>query len=398
MKFIIFLIYPFATFFSSLLQFREKQNQYIVLFFFMMAGYQTLPYADMLFYVVKFNEIKDLDLSAFINYLGIQFIVQSNYEVFIEFNSFIVSRFSDNVRYTFVVTVIVYFIVWRGLINTLLREYDSFGRKNRSALYFLLCFAIYVIFYRVINGRFYLAYWIFMFSFHKIFMENRKKYFILFVFTVLVHQAFLFLCILSILYFFINKYIQNKKTEYVLLALILVGTLYSQLGVNYLSKYLSFFGADYQNQYSDYLKDSYIEGQLARDRKWFLLLRQPLLFYTLGFHVLYLRFIKKIKFDNDEVLYYFILIFWVINAFTIEVPSFGDRFRNVLIGFLLVLLFKLYNRVYQSKLNYLVLISLGFFVFYKVVSLKVLEFYINKWTFYPFSMAWFALFDEPITN
>jgi hypothetical protein len=398
MKFIIFLIYPFATFFSSLFQFREKQNQYIVLCFFMMAGYQTLPYADMMLYVEKFNEIKELDLKAFTGYIASKFILESNYEVFVELNAFIISRFTDNVRYTFVVTVIVFFIVWRGLINILIREYDFFGRKNRNALYFLLCFAIYVIFYRVINGRFYLAYWIFMFSFHKIFMENRKKYFILFVFTILVHQAFLFLCILSLLYFFINKYIQNKKTEYVLLVLIIIGTLYSQLGVNYLSKYLTFFGANYEDQYSDYLKDSYIDGQLERDRKWFLLLRTPLLFYTLGFHILYLRFVKKINFEKDNILYFFILIFWGINAFTIEVPSFGARFRNVLIGFFLVLLFKLYNREYQTKLNYLVLISIAFFVFYKVVSLKILEFYINKWTFYPFSMAWFALFDEPITN
>jgi hypothetical protein len=200
------------------------------------------------------------------------------------------------------------------------------------------------------------------------------------------------------MYNFINKYIQNKKAEYVLLVLIIIGTLYSQLGVNYLSKYLTFFGANYEDQYSDYLKDSYIDGQLERDRKWFLLLRTPLLFYTLGFHILYLRFVKKINFEKDNILYFFILIFWGINAFTIEVPSFGARFRNVLIGFFLVLLFKLYNREYQTKLNYLVLISIAFFVFYKVVSLKILEFYINKWTFYPFSMAWFALFDEPITN
>jgi hypothetical protein len=215
---------------------------------------------------------------------------------------------------------------------------------------------------------------------------------------MLVHQAFLFLCILSLVYFFTQKYIQNKKVEYVLLALIVVGTLYSQLGITYLSKYLTFFGDNYENNYSSYLKDSYIEGQLERDRKWFLVLRTPLLFYTLGFHILYLRLVKKINFDKDTLLYFFILVFWVINAFTIEVPSFGDRFRNVLIGFFLLLLFKLYNRVYQLKMNYLVVLSLAFFVFHKIVSLKILEFYINKYTFFPFSMVWFALFDEPITN
>jgi hypothetical protein len=397
-KFIIFLVYPFITFFSSLFRFREKQNQYIVLCFMMMGAYQTLPYADMLLYVEKFNEMKVLDLKTFIDYLGSKFIVESNYEIFVELNTFVISRFTDNVKLTYLLTVIVLFMVWRSLLVTLIKEYDFFGRKNKIALYFLICFGVYVIFYRVINGRFYLAYWIFIFSFHKIFMENKKKYFILFFMTMLVHQAFLFLCILSLLYFFTHKYIQNKKVEYVLLVLIVVGALYSQSGIDYLTKYLTFFGDNYEDNYSDYLKDSYIEGQLKRDRKWFLLVRTPLLFYTFGLHILYLRYVKKINFDKDTLLYFFILIFWVINAFTIEVPSFGDRFRNVLIGFFLLLLFKLYNRVYQLKMNYLVMLSLAFFVFYKIVSLKILEYYINKYTFFPFSMAWFALFDEPITH
>jgi hypothetical protein len=174
--------------------------------------------------------------------------------------------------------------------------------------------------------------------------------------------------------------------------------LYSQLGIDYLSKYLTFFGDNYESKYSDYLKDSYVEGQLERDRKWFILLRTPLLFYTLGSHILYLRFIKNIDFEKENGLYYFILLFWVINSFTIEVPSFGDRFRNVLIGFFLLLLFKLHNRIYQTKISFFVILTFAFFVFYKIVSFKILEFYINKWTYFPFSMAWSALFDQQITN
>lgn len=398
MKFIIFLVYPFVTFFTSLFKFREKQNQYIVLCFLMLAAYQTLPYADMMLYVERFDAMKSLNFSSFINYMTSKFVVKSDYEIFVETNAFIISRFTDNVRYTFVVTMLVFFTVWRGIINVLIKEYDFFNRKNQVALYFLICFGIYIIFYRVINGRFYLAYWIFVYAFHKIFIEKKRKYFWLLFLTILVHQSYLFLCLLSLFYFFTNKYIQNKKMEYIFLALIVLGTIYSQLGISYLNQYLTFFGEDYEKQYSSYLKESYLEFQESRDRKWFLVLRGPLLFYTLSLHVLYLRFIKKINFEKDIKLYFFILLFWVINAFTIEVPSFGDRFRNVLMGLLLLLLFKLYNRNYQKRPSILVLLTLAFFVFYKIVSLKILENYINLFTFYPFSIVWNAIFETPIAR
>jgi hypothetical protein len=128
-KFIIFLVYPFVTFFSSLFRFREKQNQYIVLCFLMMAAYQTLPYADMLLYIEKFNEMKELDLKAFIDYLGSKFIVESNYEFFVELNAFLISRFTDNVKLTYVVTVVVLFMVWRGLLTSLIKEYDFLSKE-----------------------------------------------------------------------------------------------------------------------------------------------------------------------------------------------------------------------------------------------------------------------------
>ena len=398
MRFILFLIYPFLSLISALFKFKEKQSQYIVLCFLMLAAYQTLPYADMLLYVHKFEEIRELDLRSFIAYLGLKFAEEGNYEVFVEINAFVISRFTDNVRYTFVVTVILLFVVWRGLINVLIKEYDFFNRKNHIALYFLICFGIYVIFYRVINGRFYLAYWIFIFAFHKVFVERRTKFFLILCLTVLVHQAFLFVSILSVLYFFLKNVMQNRKAEYLLLLLIVIGTLYSQLGVNYLSNYLTFFGDNYEAKYSSYLKDSYIEGQLERDRKWFLVLRAPLLFYSLAIHILYLRFVKRVNFDHEKVLYFFILLVWVVNSFTIEVPSFGDRFRNVLIGFMILLLFKLYNRNLQRKINLPIILTLLFFVFYKIVSLKILEFYINEFTYFPFSIIWQALYGEPIVS
>jgi hypothetical protein len=362
----------------------------------MMAAYQTHPYADMTLYLRTFNEIKNLDFFTFIEYLGVNFVITSKYELFVEVNAFVISSFTDNARYTFVLTILVFFIFWKEILNSLIKEYDFFQRKNLVAVYFLLCFGIYVIFYRVINGRFYLAYWIFILAFHKIFVEKKWKYFFILLLSILVHQSYLFLFLLSLLYFLINKNIQNKKTEYFLFFLIIIGTIYSNLGISYLNKYLMIFTGGSEIEYSNYLKESYVIGEQERDRKWFLVFRTPLLFYALTLHVLYLRLIKKFNFEKDLVLYYFILIFWAINAFTIEVPSFGPRFRNVLIGLLLLLLFKLYNRNYQSRPSIPVVLTLSFFLFYKIVSLKILELYINKFTFFPFSIVWQAFFGEAI--
>ena len=76
-----------------------------------------------------------------------------------------------------------------------------------------------------------------------------------------------------------------------------------------MNEYLSKIGGDFENKYDDYLKSSYKGNQLERQRAWFIVLRTPLLFFSLGISVLIARFIKSIKFDESTTkIYFFSLI------------------------------------------------------------------------------------------
>ena len=388
----VFLSYPLVMLFYAIPRIRETKYRFIIFLFFLLSAYLIVPYeyGDIQLYSQKLDEATKLNFSQFASSIKSIFTGTGEHglEFFVELNLFIVSRFTNDLAYSFCITAGVVFIAWNAIVMILVREYDLNNsiQKNRTAIYLLLCFALYVIFFRAINGRFYLAYWVFIYSFYKIVAQKKFNYHLLLLCTIFIHQSFIFLNVLVVIYRFTIPYHKYKRFEYAFFALIVLGTLFSQTGFSIMNEYLGKIGGDF-DKYSAYTKEDYVKGQLDRDRAWFILLRTPLLFYGLATNVLIARFDKKIVFDKStEKIYFFSLLLWSINSFTINVPSFGDRFRNVLMGIFLLLLFKIYNINNQGKIPIRMLIVFLFFFFYKLVSLKILDLYINKWLLFPFSI------------
>lgn len=91
------------------------------------------------------------------------------------------------------------------------------------------------------------------------------------------------------------------------------------------------------------------------------------------------------------------MVFSLVNAFTYAIPSFGPRFRNVLIGFILLGLFKILNenRYVRYNLHYGVL----FFaiIFHNLASLRVFAEYINMYSYFPLPLLFDTLDREEFT-
>lgn len=390
---LFFFAFPLLSTVVAARKIRQWQYQVVIFAFFMLGAYIIVPYdeGDIALYQVRMDHLRGVTGTQFFNEFvgGVALSGISGLEIFFNLNVFLVSRFTTDVAVCYCVTAAVYFIAWRAIILTLLKIYDEHNKEERNfkALLFLVFFGIYVIFFRVINGRFYLAYWVFAYAYYKIVAERKLKYHWLLFSTIFIHQAFLFLNILGVLFNLLKPVFRIKRAEYVLFVLIIGGTIFSETGIAVVNDYLSRIGGDFEDHFSAYTTDHYIEGQMERTRQWFVELRTPLLFYSLVATLLFSRFKRAFDFDEKaHNMYFFILMLWAINAFTINVPSFGDRFRNILMGLILMLLFYLFATNPRRPTTVLFYLTAAAFIFYKLVTIKMLEGYINTWLLYPFTV------------
>jgi|GEM_PF-3943457 len=388
-----FFAYPLLTVVAAARKIRDWRYQAVILAFCLLGAYIIIPYdqGDIMLYQTRMEQYSGSTFMQFINEILANFTIGGlgGLEIFLNLNVFIVSKFTTDVAVCYCLTAAVFFLAWRAIVLTLVREFDAEneGHRNRPALALIVFFSLYILFFRVINGRFYLAYWIFIYGFYKVVAQRKNKYHWLLAATIFVHQAFIFMNVLVLVYHLVRPVFKFRQSEYVLFLLIIAGTAFSETGIAVVNNYLSTVGGDFEDHFSAYTTDHYIEGQADRQRKWFVVVRTPLLFYSLAAAVLTARYNSRFTFDEKATrIYHFALILWAVNAFTINVPSFGDRFRNVLMGIFLLLLIKIYTASRLERVPIIFYFVAASFIFYKIVTIKMLEGYINKWLLYPFTV------------
>ena len=402
---ILFIIWPFAAFVDAIKRIRIKRYRFIIFLFFCISAIFIIPYedGDIRLYERSIETYSQLGINAILLdlYLSLTGSGSRGFEMFIPLNSYLTSLIANDVRISFVITAALFYIFWIAIVTKLIEEYDGSIKPNNKALLLIFVFSIYIIFFRALNGRFYLAYWGAILGAYMIINEKKRLYFLLTLSTIFIHQSFIFFNAILLIHFLFQKYYKNKVGEIVLIGLIIGGAIFNQVGLKFVSENLSFLSDSVTDSFSSYTKESYIENvaEWTTEKTWFQVLRGPLLFYSTAILLMILRFTKRDFFLLDPRMkswYYFILLFWAVNSLTFEIPQFGDRFRNVLIGFMILLLFKIYKNASLKRYNLLFYIFLLSFAFYKLVTLRVFAEYINVYAFTP--LPWFFNhFDEPFS-
>lgn len=400
---ILFVIWPCGAFLNAVKHIRVNRFRIFILLFLCVLAIYIIPNGDIRLYKNSIEVYSQYDIDAFLHdmYLSLTGNGSRGFEMFIPLNSYLTSLIANDERISYVLTTVLYFIFWTSIITKLIKEYDYSNIKNKKALLLLFVFAIYVIFFRVLNGRFYLAYWGAIFGAYMIINDKKRVYLLLTLSTIFIHQSFIFFNAILLIHILLQKYYKNKTGELILIGLIIGGAIFNQVGLKYISENLSFLSDNVADSFDGYTKDSYIERvvEMSTEKTWFQVLRAPLLFYSTAIFLMVLRFTKRDFFSGEHSIkswYYFILLFWAINSLTFEIPQFGDRFRNVLIGFMILLLFKVYNNVTLKRYNLLFYTFLLSFAFYKLVTLRVFAEYINVYAFTP--LPWlFNHYDEPFS-
>lgn len=393
------LIWPILGLVYGVKYFRSKTNHLFLYFFFITGAIIIIPYedGDIMGYLHRMQLYSSFSFSDYVEEIGKSLIGIGNdgFEIFLTTNTFLVSRFTTNIHVAFVLTTTVFYIVWIRLMRYLYNDYRNLAYKNKTALALLLAFAVYIFFVRAINGRFYLAYWVFVLSFYEVIVNRNHKYVFLSLTTIFIHQSFIFVNLLIGLYYLVYPLKKFKVLEIVLFILIIVGTVYSELGLSLVSQNLDLLGDSVQSRYSAYTSEKYIEGWLNRDRAWFQIYRGYFVFYTLVACIIILRLNTRILF-NDTInrVYYFFLLFWAANAFTYNIASMGERFRNVLVGVGILMLFKIFVSNNHKRIPVYLWIFFAAFLLSKLVTFRIIAEYLPIWIFSPFSLLMNFFFQE----
>ncbi len=390
--FFISLLWPFAGLLYGARYFNIKQNHFYLYFFFIFGAMIILPYehGDIIGYLRRMELYSLFSFSDYLVEIGrsLRGEGMDGFELFLSTNTFLVSRFTTNIHVSFLVTTTVFYLAWIRIIRYVYQDYSAIQGKNLTLLLLLIAFSIYIFFIRAINARFYLAYWVFILSAYEIIINRNHRFIFLALTTIFIHQSYIFTILVFGLYYVIYSFNRIRTIEIVLFALIVAGTIYSELGLSLVSQNLELLGDTVENRYVAYTKDVYIEGWLNRDRAWFQVYRGYFLFYTLVTSILLLRFNAKIKF-NEKVrrLYYFFLIFWAANAFTFNIASLGERYRNVLVGVGILLLFKIFYYNNQKRIPWYLWFFFAAFLLSKLVTFRIVSEYLPVWIFTPLSVV-----------
>lgn len=384
-------LWPFVGLVYGVKHFNRKTNHLFLYLFFITGAIILIPYehGDIMGYLNRMEYTGKLSFSGYIAEISESLRGRGidGFELYLTTITFLVSRISDNVHVAFVITTTIFYLVWIKIIRYLYNDYRYLNYKNSTAFALLIAFAVYIFFIRTINGRFYLAYWVSILSLYEIIINRKNKYIILSLVTIFIHQSFIFLNILIGFYYLIYPLKKFKALELVLFALIIAGTVYSELGLTLISQNLGILGDIVQSKYGAYTAENYIEGWVNRERAWFQTYRGDFVFYTLVTSIMILRFSPRMLF-NDTVkrLYYFFLLFWAGNAFTYNIASMGERFRNVLVGVGLLLLFKIFVSYNQKRIPIYLWFFFGAFLLSKLVTFRIVAEYLPVWIFTPFSI------------
>lgn len=395
--FVLFTIWPFTAFFFAIKNFGHKHLRFFILLFFVFIGFTFIPRAgaDSNDYLNYISIYSGRDFSFFSRQFLLSLIGRGlkGFEIYQDFSAFLITRFSNNPAFVFALTAMVYYFAWTNIVSKLYFDHKLRTSKNFLAFFFLVAFALYVTIFRAINARFYLAYWIFVSGAYKIIVDKNYRSFYITLLAVFIHQAYIFPNLILLIFVFSQRIYGVRNTIFFIL--VVLGHLSAEFGPTVINESLDLFGDTVEERYSKYIESGRLDADF--ERSWFLVIRGPMLLYSLLFLVFSFKLNKNIIFDkHGSDLYSFILLFWAASAFTMNIYMMGTRFRNVLIGFLLILVFRVCLINSFKKIPFQAWPSIVSFVFFKFITYRMNFEQVSAWIIAPFGPI-LSITDKELT-
>ena len=200
---ILFFLFPFATFVYALKNFFNKNSQRLILAFSFLYGYSVfVTSGDIARYEQGFYDIVMLSWGDF-EYLLTNFmnpmkrelydsnVLSNKPDIFALITSFTVSRFTDNPRWFWaIISLINTFLIIKFTL-TISREITWFKNLASQRIFFIGLALMVPFFYGVIGIRFWPALFFFMIYAIRFLKQKKFKYLFIAALSILMHYSFI---------------------------------------------------------------------------------------------------------------------------------------------------------------------------------------------------------------
>lgn len=331
-KIIIFIISPFLAFLYSLKNMNTKSSFAVFFGFaicfgmaFSVQSYESLSNTeagiDAGRYRLEFERSANMSSAEFYRDLNTYFDFDEGDKDFYYISMvYIVSRFTHNYHWLFMAFAVVFAFFQLKALKFLVEEEHW---RNGLFCIILAAFFTWNQIFNINAMRFYTAAWITVYAVFQIFLNGRKRYFMLLAITPFFHTSFFLIAGFIIVAFIV------KRFEWFWIILLIISFFSSTVFAEYINMsadYLPDFLAKTVRSYTD-TERLYSDITFSGSGFWWI----PMMFnklyriYTNTLIVLFIinrNIIKKTKCKN---LYLFAIIFMTFINFSMPIPALGIR-------------------------------------------------------------------------
>lgn len=352
-KLLLFLISPFISLLYSIKTLNTRSS-YIVLFLFCLCfgmaftveSQYTEYKGDGVFYRQLFESYQHVTTGEFIDTLKeyLEFS-DGNQDFYADTIAFIVSRFTTNYHYFFLVLAIIfaYFQIKCLIFFTSNPKY----KFSVITLILLFLFTWNCIFN--INGcRFWTAAWIGVYAFLQIFINNKYSYILLGLITPFFHGAFwlyVFILLVGLLF---------KGFQIVWILLFLLSFVFSSLVVEFVQESADYLPTFLARKVYYYADEFYIQSAANPKGSGFywmdIIFPKLVNVYTNFLTVMLIINRQDLKDTRYYSLYQFFVVWVTFSNFFMSIPSVGSRMIVLSYPLMALLVLEIYNKVPIIKL------------------------------------------------
>lgn len=309
----------------------------------------------------------------------------------------VVSRFTDNYRYLFLLYGIIAGFFIADIFNIIVEKLNIKIKTTDQKIILALLFVI-IPFWQMQGFRFWFATILFIWMIIKFYETNNKKYLGILVLLPLIHFSFLFGLIMFVTYLLIEKL--SLKLIFIIYSLSFFLTIFDISGY---AQYLSIFSSSYESKAVGYTSEEYketVNSIAATAVNFYVTLKgySLIIVSNLMIVILYLN-IDKIQHLKIKKLLVLSVAFLIVSNIFSSLPSMGRFYAPsyfIFFSFILLLindikfsqLFSAYKIVTYTFLSIYILVEIRIcFDTFPITNL------ISNWLIAPFISAEYTLID-----
>lgn len=331
-KILSFLLSPVLCFLLILPSLHKKTSRFLLFCVLITVGYSfSMPLMrtpennlDCISFRVDFENSIDINSRQFTDEFISYISLDGKSDFYADTLYYGISRLTSNYHYLFFIVSIIYaFFFVKVLRFFVLHENYSFSHVGCIIMLYL--FSINQIL-QINMFRFFTALIIALYAVFQIYVNRKRRYYLLLAITPFFHGSFFLMYLLVLLNYIIGRY---QRLCMIFLLLGFFSSLFASVFVEYLQEALLFLPGALYDKYHYYLGDAYMEyiNSGGSGFIWLKRLLEDVFLVLLNVGTFFLYKERDVlKVSSKYKLYEFFVVLMVFVNFTMVIPSVGSRF------------------------------------------------------------------------